>query len=46
MDNIPAERIDSSENQGNNVDLENFDRGNDNVISRLIVPLFRVQVRD
>ena len=43
MDNIPEERIDSSENQGNNVDLENFDRGNDN---GSVVPLFRVQVRD
>ena len=29
MDNIPEEQIDSSKNQGNTVDLENFDRGND-----------------
>ena len=36
MDNIPEEPIDSSENQGNNVGLENFDRGNDNEISRQI----------
>ena len=43
MDNIPEERIDLSEKQGNNVDLENFDRGNDN---DSVVPLFRVQVRD
>ena len=36
MNNIPEERIGSSENQGNNVDLEIFDRGNDNEISRQI----------
>ena len=43
MENIPEERIDSSGNQGNNVDLEIFDRGYDN---GSVVSFFRVQVRD
>jgi len=33
MDSIPEEWIDSAENQGNTVDLENFNRGNDNKTS-------------
>ena len=36
MDNILEERIDLSENEGYNVDSENFDRGNDAEISRQI----------
>ena len=36
MNNIPEERIDLSENQGNTVDLEKFGRGNDNEISHQI----------
>ena len=36
MDNILEERIDLSENEGYNVDSENFDRGNDAQISRQI----------
>ena len=32
MDDIPEERIDLTKNQGNTVDLENFDRGNDNEV--------------
>ena len=48
MDNIPEERIDSTENQGNTMDLENFYCGNKDMLFStgvLLTNMYRVYLQ-